>query len=1165
MSSIDTERAPLGLPILVEASAGTGKTHAITTYFVRAILERDLSPEQILVVTYTKAATAELRVRTRQRVVQAIGMLDHVADQQDALARIVADEVQRVGADEVKDRLRRALAQMDQAPILTIHGFCQRLLQDYPLFFGIDFDFDIAEDSMSVFYDLAIDFWTTELHESPAWLLYALEKKKISPEYLHKLANVAMTRGIAVLGPEPEELEAGVVDRWFQQRREAEAIWREQRNQISAILLEDPGLNRTSYRVASVKDTWIPGLDDFFGIASFDLPKWFERLAQGRMVTKKNHERPRHSFFEVCERLTETHDALNAAFDHAVFAFQERFIEVARARSNQRCFEQALLTYDDLLTTVYESLDSDIAAVIQNEYPMALVDEFQDTDSVQYGIFKAIYDEQAAVYVGDPKQAIYAFRGADVFSYLEAARDVGDRRLELTTNRRSDPGLVEAVNALFSNRPAPFILDDIKLLKATAHHESRSSFDPAMEILLLDQEEASARPVEETVPALVANEIRLLLESGEEIEEKPVSPRDIAVLCRTNRQALRVTEALRKLDIPASLDGDSSVLSTEIGDDLESVLEAALMPGDSSAVRRALLTPLLGVSPYELNAMEDERWSEWVTLFRSWHEKWHSEGVVRFLEELLRTTGAETRIATLPSARRKLTDLLHIEELLLRGERERRRDPVALVLWFRRLRQGSPEDTMVAHEDLQQRPDAESDTVRVTTIHKSKGLEYGIVYCPFLWNDAALFEFDKKVVKFHDPTDGLRAKIDLGSERVDAHREVSEREALSEALRLLYVAVTRAKHRCTLFWGLAKGWKRSALSYLLHGDAPAKPMDEERAHADIEALVAASAGTIGWRPPHRETAFARRHETPARVLRAKEAVRAFSQANRIASFTSLTGNHEKTAPRDPGGEAFPAPAALFSYLPGGARTGLLLHSIFERANLSELQGEEAERLVEWELRSYGYDPALGPNVLNDLQTVVGTPLIDGADAPRLQDIPRSQQLRELEFTMRVDEPDFVELSRILKEHGAPKGAPGYPDRLAAETPRTLKSFLRGFIDLVFEWQGRWYVADYKSNSLPSYGPASVTEAAERAHYLLQMQLYAAATNRYLDQRVPSYDPEHHWGGVLLLFLRGMRGAEVPGRAPGATPAIGFTGSSVFFERQTPALIQAVDHWLGRGA
>ena len=1148
MSHVDTERAPLGAPVLVEASAGTGKTHAITTYFVRAILERDLSPEQILVVTYTKAATAELRVRSRQRVTQAIEMLDGAEHPRDGLAGIVADAVQRIGADEVEGRLRRALSHMDQASILTIHGFCQQLLQDYPLFFGIDFDFDITEDSVSIYFDLAVDFWTTELHDSPSWFLDALEKKGVTAEYLGKLAGRAMSPGIPVLGPEPKELDARVVDGWFEQRREAEVIWREQRAQICAILLDDPGLNRTNYRRTSVENTWIPGLDDFFAVSSFELPDWFPRLAQTKIVMKKGRARPEHAFFEVCERLTETHDALAAAFDYAVFAFQERFIQVARTRSRERCREQALLTYDDLLTSVYESLDTDIAAAIRDEYPMALVDEFQDTDSIQYGIFKAIYDEQAAVYVGDPKQAIYAFRGADVFSYLEAARDVGDGQLELTTNRRSDPGLVEAVNALFSNQPAAFVLDDIKLLKATPFHPPRSSFDPALEVLLLDREQASARPVEETVPALVANEIGLLLESREQIEERPICPNDIAVLCRTNKQALLVTEALRKLDIPASLDGDSSVLSTGVADDLEAVLEAALVPGNSSAVRRALLTPLLGVSPYELNTMNDERWSEWVTLFLGWRAKWHSEGVVRFLEDLLHATGAETRIATHPSARRKLTDLLHIEELLLRGERQRRRDPAALVLWFRRLRQGSPEDTMVAYEELQQRPDAESDTVRITTIHKSKGLEYGIVYCPFPWKDAVLFDFDKKVVKFHDPCDSLRAKIDLGSPRVGPHRETSEREALSEALRLLYVAVTRAKHRCTLFWGLAKNWNNSALSYLLHGDAGSKSMDDARLCADVEALVAASAGTIGWRPPRTESASIHEDEGPARTLRAREAVRSFSQANRIASFTSVTGNHEKTAPRDPGAETFPAQAALFSYLPGGARTGLLLHSIFERAHLNELQGEEAERLIERELQSYGYDPALGPNVMSDLQTVVGTPLIKGADAPRLRDVPVSQQLRELEFTLSVNEPDFGDLSRILKEHDAPAGAPGYPERLAAETTRSLKNFLRGFIDLVFEWQGRWYVADYKSNSLPSYALASITEAAGRAHYLLQMQLYAAAANRHLDQRVPGYDPERHWGGVLLLFLRGMGGAEASG---------------VFFERQTPALIRSVDDWLGR--
>ncbi len=1149
--SVNAERVPLGAPVLVEASAGTGKTHAITTYFVRAILEHDLSPEQILVVTYTKAATAELRVRTRKRVIEGLALLDGATDPEEGLAEIIDDAVRRLGRATVAGRLRSASSQMDQAPILTIHGFCQRLLQDHPLSFGIDVDFDLAEEPVSVYHDLAVDFWTTELHESPGWLLLALKKRKISPERLAKLADRAMTPEIALLGPEPKELDASVVDHWFELIREAKAIWREERDLISTILVEDPGLNRTNYPIASIKNTWIPGLDDFFAAPSFELPKWFHRLAQTKMTTKKGHERPRHAFFEVCERLADNGDALKVAIEHAVFVFQRKFIDVARARSRERRRERGLLTYDDLLASVYESLDSDTALLIREKYPIALVDEFQDTDAVQWGIFKTIYGEQAAVYVGDPKQSIYAFRGADVFSYLQAARDVGESHLELTTNRRSDPSLVEAVNTLFSNQPAPFVFDDIKLLKATASRESRSSLDPAIEILFLDRKEASVRSVEETIPALVANEIALLLESGQEIEGRQLCPNDIAVLCRKNKQALLVTEALRALGVPSSLDGDSSVLGTEIADDIEAVLEAALMPGDASAVRRAVLTPLLGVSPYELNTMSDEHWSRWVTLFRGWHEKWQNEGVVRFLEELLRTTGAEARIATHPSARRKLTDLLHIEELLLRGERERRRDPVALVLWFRRLRQGSREDTMVPYEELQQRPDAESDTVRVTTIHKSKGLEYGIVYCPFPWKDAILFDFEKKVVKFHDPDDALKAKIDLGSSQLDAHREISKRETLSEALRLLYVAVTRAKHRCTLFWGLAAGWERSALAYLLHGDADSKSIDDEQALADVEALVTSSKGTIGWRPPRREAASSREHEAPADVLRARDATREFSQANRIASFTSLTGNHEKTAPRDPEAEVFPPTAALFSYLPGGARTGLVLHSILERVKLGELQGEEAEHLVERELRSYGYDLALCPDVLTDLQTVARTPLTGAADAPRLENIPQDQQLRELEFTLSVDDPDFGALSRILKEHDAPKGAPGYPERLAAETTRTLKTFLRGFIDLVFEWEGRWYVADYKSNSLPRYDLSNVTEAAAQAHYLLQMQLYAAAVHRYLGQRVASYDPERHWGGVLLLFLRGMKGPDAP-------------GSSIFFERQAPALIRAVDEWLGRG-
>jgi exodeoxyribonuclease V beta subunit len=589
------------------------------------------------------------------------------------------------------------------------------------------------------------------------------------------------------------------------------------------------------------------------------------------------------------------------------------------------------------------------------------------------------------------------------------------------------------------------------------------------------------------------------------------------------------------------------VLNTEIASELRVVLEAALMPGDSPAVRRALLTPLLGVSPQELAAMNDEHWSDWVSRFHAWNQIWHGQGVVRFLEDVLRSTGAETRIARRPSARRELTDLLHIEELLLRGERERRRDPIALAQWFRRLDQGATDDGAVAYEDLQQRPDAETGAVRVSTIHKSKGLEYGVVYCPFVWNDASLWSFERSALKFHDEHRNI--KLDLGSDRREAHASASGREALSEAIRLLYVAVTRAKHRCTLFWGRVPIWKSSALAYVLLGDRGLRKPPEHEMRESLDELAADSGGTIRWRAPTPGPAPQGQREGPALLLRIPEQARFFDHAPRIASFTSMTGQAEKTP--DPRTDVPTAGAslALFAELPGGVRTGLLLHSILELADLTNLESPQTGLLIERQLKAYGFDPSLVTSVQRDVATVGSTPLTLEPESPRLIDLPDGRHLRELEFTLCVERLDLAFLAELFRQHGAPKAAPGYPERLAEVSGRTLQRFLRGYIDLLFEWQGRWYVADYKSNILSAYEPALITEAVQREHYLLQAQLYTAAAHRYLSQRLPQYEPERDWGGALLLFLRGMRGPQ-------------HAGSGIFFDRQPSALLRSIDRWLG---
>ena len=1155
MSSIAPQLIPFDAPSLVQASAGTGKTYTITTYFVRAILEQDLKPEQILVVTYTKAATAELRVRTRERILDAIRLLDEPSGGVDVLQSVTSDAVERLGRRAAESRLRVALSQMDRAAILTIHGFCQRLLQEYPLLFGIDFDFEVSEDAATMYSELAVDFWATELYDAPEWLLRALEEERLNPRALARLASRALIPGIEILGPAPVELDPAVFERWLLLKRQASELWSSDRKEIAEILASNEDLNRRSYQAQTVTSKWLPGLDDFFARTGFGfLPEFFSKLATGRMKMKKGCAEPRHPFFEASALLLEAHESLAGGLNYAVFSLQRRFIEFAREQVKRRREERAVLTFDDLLTIVYAPFDPGrangtafdrdrILETVSGAYPLALIDEFQDTDSVQYGIFRAIYGEASAIYVGDPKQAIYAFRGADVFSYIGAVKDVGRRVYTLTTNRRSDPGLVHAVNTLFSLRKPPFIIEGIEMEHAVPHHERpRSTLDPSMEVVFLDRSQLEGGTAVSVSP-IVANEIALLLESGAMIEARPVEPGDIAVLCRSNDQALAVTEALRSLDIPVSLDGGSSVFETGIARELTAILEAALMPGESALLRRALLTSLLGVSPYDLATMTDHDWSSWVSRFQNWNETWHRQGVVRFLEDLLRMTRAEIRIARLPAARRVLTDLLHLEELLLRGERERHRDPVALMQWFRRLGENGPGESNLASEDLQRRPDTESGAVHVSTIHKSKGLEYGIVYCPFPWTR----KFDEGAVKFHDEQGNI--KIDLGSDQCKAHEARSDEEVRSEGLRLLYVAVTRAKYRCTLYWGRTAGWKDAALGYLLHGSEGLDKVDEDGMRSALQQFAASSSGAVGWRSAHQERARARTGSSPTELLATRARSRHFSHAPRIASFTSLTGHDEKTPGPRPIAPSPDRSASLFSDLPGGVRTGLFLHAVLEQADFQLLGDAETTLLIERQIRNFGFDPALTPIVQADLQLVGGTPLTDEADAPRLIDLGRASQLRELEFTLHVDGPKLEDLAGILMRHAAPAAAPRYHERLADLSAQTLQRFLRGYIDLMFEWEGRWYVADYKSNTLPNYAPTEINELVQSAHYLLQAQLYTAAAQRYLRQRIADYDPETQWGGALFLFLRGMTG---PTEA----------GSSVFFDRQPAELLRAVDSWLG---
>jgi exodeoxyribonuclease V beta subunit len=367
---------------------------------------------------------------------------------------------------------------------------------------------------------------------------------------------------------------------------------------------------------------------------------------------------------------------------------------------------------------------------------------------------------------------------------------------------------------------------------------------------------------------------------------------------------------------------------------------------------------------------------------------------------------------------------------------------------------------------------------------------------------------------------------------------------MSEALRLLYVAVTRAKHRCALVWGRASGFTSSALGYAIHGDSLSTKMTEEQLLDEVGQLAQSSGGVIGCRPPRPQASRMTRRGSGA-VLQAKRAIRTYDRSPRVGSFTSITG-HDGEAP------AARVPALrekhedhLFANLPGGTRTGLLLHSILEEVDFSALDGEATRRIVEQQLRAHALSASLTPEVQRDLVLVGATPFSARDDAPTLARLDRQRQLRELQFTMGAGHSRVEELAALLRKHGARS----YADRLAELHVKSLQSFLRGYVDLVFEWDGRWYVADYKSNMLPRYDAAELRETVEREHYSLQALLYSAAIQRYLRQRIPDFDAASRWGGAMFLFLRGMKG-------PGAL------GEGVLVDRLSPELLESLDAWLG---
>lgn len=1178
---------------LIEASAGTGKTYTIAALYLLLVAEEGLAVEDILVVTFTKAATAELRDRIRKRLIEARQGFLNGASAEPFLAALI---------DRAEDPARtvrwldRAIVDFDQAAVFTIHSFCQRALADHAFESGAPFDSELVSDQDALVQEVLDDLWRREVCDGDSRFVRYLLQQRLAPEsLLRKLKPWLGKAFLELRRPQPgplslEQLEQVMLQAWQQ----AADCWQQSQDDVRLLLTSHPGVNRRSYSKAHLPN-WLAELDAYLSappLAPVPCANLY-RFGSAELALKAgDKEPPQHPLFDACEALLSACTAYQQALADQLALFEARALQTLWDELPALKRRRGVQCFDDLLTGLQQALlaagGDSLAAKLRQTYRAALIDEFQDTDPLQWDIFKRLFSGTGTplYLVGDPKQAIYSFRGADIYAYL-AAKQVIPEGYTLDTNWRSDPPLITAVNALFSRAPRPFLLDAIDfspvqpkpadqpqavLLETDApaaplrfwylgaeHAPSNSKSD------LLSKD--AALPL---VAEAVAAEIARLLQRAEAgqltVGGRPLEGGDIAVLVRKHQQGTAVIRALQARGIACVQQSRDKVFDSAEAVELERLLAAVLEPTRDSAIRAALTTACLGVDGVELARLSEneQAWNDILERFQAYHALWRERGFMRFFRALLQQEGVHARLLAYVDGERRLTNLLHLGELLHGQAAETGVGMEGLLGWFAQRRREPGAD-----EAAELRLESDERLVKVVTIHASKGLEYPIVFCPFLWDGPTKSDRTAPVA-FHDPAQDFQPVLDFGSSGFDAGCELAEEEQLAEDLRLVYVALTRARHRCYVAWGKCNGLQATGLGWLLHGhrvDESRPPLAglgallKERAAAellrDLEELAEHYPAAIAVQPlPAATTATLPAPPEQPPALIARRLGRELRHGWRVSSFSALVGR-VAAGVEQPDYDAEPAPAVepveasgIFAF-PRGGRPGVCLHSIFEHWDFTDPDEARLCHLVGQQLRRYGFATDWTDTVAGMVRAVLATPL-DGQGL-RLAELPRSRRIDELEFHYPLARLDSGVLAGLLREHGfLPEIA--VQERLGRLQFALDQGFMKGFIDLVFEHEGRFYLADYKSNWLgptpADYGAGQLAAAMGEQGYYLQYLIYTVALHRYLRQRLPGYDYERHYGGVYYLFLRGMS----PERGSGG----------VFYDRPPAALIAALDRYLRTG-
>lgn len=1164
-----TPLEPMTFPLhgarLIEASAGTGKTFTIAGLYLRLLLGHGsaetrhrvpLTVDQILVVTFTEAATAELRDRIRARIHDARIAFARGQSSDPVIQPLLNEFDDHKQAAEI---LLQAERQMDEAAVYTIHGFCQRMLTQNAFESGSRFNNEFVTDESHLKAQVVADYWRRNFYPLPFTLAGEIRQLWSSPSAL--LSNISNYLTGAPLSLSVPAMKGSLADLHTENLKkidELKAQWRESQDDFLT-LISDSDINKRSYTKKSLP-TWLEAVNAWAATETtgYDYPDKLEKFAQNVLLEKTpKGSAPQHAVFEAIETFLANPISLKAPL--LAHAIEHCRVMLANAKNQKQW-----LSFDDLLTQLSASIDTDeselLAARIRTLYPVAMIDEFQDTDPLQYSIFSRIYlnnPECGLFMIGDPKQAIYGFRGADIFTYIKARNQVS-AHYTLGTNWRSSADMVQAVNQVFALPDSPFIYDsDIPFLpvKYSPNAEKRiwtmgGQKQPALTYWL---QEANDKPLPKgeyltRMAEATASQIQTILTQAQQGQaclvngekQKAVQAGDIAVLVRTGSEGRMIKQALADQGIASVyLSNRDSVFTSSVAQDLQRLLQAVLTPENDRALRASLASELFALDAASLDALNNDEvvWENAVNEFKEYRKLWVQRGVLpmlraviskRHIAERLLEEGASSQGE---NGERVLTDLMHIGELLQQASNELDSDH-GLLRWLAQSISDA-ENGLGGSDDQIQRLESERNLVQIVTIHKSKGLEYDLVFLPFVFSYREASE-----AKYYDAAND-RTVLDITGN--DASMKQADKERLAEDLRLIYVALTRAVYAC--FIGASPlrngrstkeptGVHRSAIGYLIQNGQEGGINDLHQGltkqQDELDCVIVAD-------PPQQ---LEEKYVAPQEEiydLSAKELQNPIDRNWRITSYSGLVkqGSHhvehdatieitgfdiDSSEEQDEADLVEPE-RSIFTF-PRGARPGTFLHSLFEEIEFTQpATTEENTQIILGLMESEQLDEEWLPILQQLIDTVLATPL-DGKSLLLNQKAP-SQRLVEMEFLLPIEVLSAPALNRVIQRHdplSAKAGDLGF---------QTVQGMLKGFIDLVFEHQGKYYVLDWKSNHLGDdvthYHGEALKSAMADHRYDLQYQIYALALHRFLRSRLANYRYEQHFGGVYYLFLRGMDG------------------------------------------